>query len=175
MMEVKYRGKRITVEGGPVRLPNGLETTAERVVFPPVVTVLALHDGDVLFVRQYRPALGRYTLELPSGVVADGETPEDAAARELEEETGFKPTSLELLFKGIVSPGYSTEVAHIFLARDTIPGRISPEPYEVIEVVKIPLSEACEKAHKMEIEDLRATAALALYCAKLNKIDFDNY
>ncbi|MEM1615113.1 MAG: NUDIX hydrolase [Pyrobaculum sp.] len=163
-MEARYRGRRVTVEVGEVRLPNGLRMTAERVVFPPVVSVLAVDGGEAVFVKQYRPALGRYTLELPSGVVDEGESPEEAAVRELEEEAGLKARRLRLLFRGFVSPGYSTEYAYIYLAEEVEPGNHKPEPYEVIEVARIPVAEAAAMAARGELEDLRATAALMLYC-----------
>lgn len=164
-MEV-YRGRRFRVEVEDVELPNGKSIRAERVVFPRVVTVLPVVGGHFVFIKQYRPVFKRYTLELPSGVVDPGEEPEEAAGRELEEEAGLRPRGLELLFSGVVSPGYSTEHAFIYAAEAEELGRNNPEPYEVIEVVKIPSSRAYELAVTGGIEDMRATLAVLLYFAK---------
>ena len=67
------------------------------------VTILALtNNNEILFVKQYRPVLEKYTLELPSGHVEPGQTPEQAAQAELLEETGYKAEKLELL--GCINP-----------------------------------------------------------------------
>ncbi len=161
-----FRGRRVKVEVFNHALPNGRLLEGERVVFPPVVSVLPIVEGSVVFIRQYRPVLGFYTLEIPSGVVEKGETPEEAAARELEEEAGLRASALELLFEGVVSPGYSTEYSYIYLAEN--PERVPPrrEEYEVIDVVEIPLSRALEMLKSGQIRDMRAALALSLYHLK---------
>ncbi len=72
----------------------------------------------MVLLKQCRPTLGAYHFEVSSGVVEGGEAPEAAAARELEEEVGLKAAQLDLLFEGVVSPGYSTEYSYVFLAED---------------------------------------------------------
>ncbi len=73
---------------------------------------------------------------------------------------------LELLFEGVVSPGYSTEYSYIYLAEN--PERVPPrrEEYEVIDVVEIPLSRALEMLKSGQIRDMRAALALSLYHLK---------
>ncbi|AET33294.1 NUDIX hydrolase [Pyrobaculum ferrireducens] len=160
---VAYSGRRIVVETYTAKLPNGRDMAVERVVFPNVVSVLPVAGSYVYFIRQYRPALGIYTLEIPSGVVDKGEEPEEAARRELLEEAGLEARALEKLFEGYVSPGYSTEYAYIYLARDPRPSTQRPEEYEVIEVVKMRLEEAREALLGGKIGDMRAALALSLY------------
>lgn len=77
------------------------------------VAVLAAKEGKVLFVRQYRPAVGTETLEIPAGLIEEGERPEEAAARELAEETGLggRFTQLSQFY---LSPGFSNEKLHLF-------------------------------------------------------------
>jgi ADP-ribose pyrophosphatase len=158
-----YEGRRIKVEVFSHILPNGRLIKAERVLFPPVVSVLPVLSGSVVLLKQYRPALEAYHLEVPSGVVEGGEAPEAAAARELEEEAGLKAARLDLLFEGVVSPGYSTEYSYVFLAEE--PERTQPrrEGHEVIDTVEIPLGEALEMLRGGRIRDMRTALALSLY------------
>src|SRR4051812_14077341 len=80
--------------------------------------VVAIDDaGNVLLVRQARPAVGAHLLELPAGLVDPGEAPIDTAGRELEEETGYAAEALEPLVSFYSSPGFSTELLQVFVAR----------------------------------------------------------
>jgi ADP-ribose pyrophosphatase len=144
-------------------LPNGRSIKAERVLFPPVVSVLPVLNGSVVLLKQYRPALGAYHLEVPSGVVDEGEAPVAAAARELEEEAGLKATRLDLLFEGVVSPGYSTEYSYVFLAEEPEKTQPRREEHEVIDTVEIPLEEAFNMLRGGRIRDMRTALALSLY------------
>lgn len=83
--------------------------------------ILALHDGAVVLVEQFRVPLGCNCLELPAGLIGDettGEAPELAAARELEEETGFRPGRIENLGRFYSSPGMVSESFHLMRALD---------------------------------------------------------
>ena len=74
--------------------------------------ILAIHEGHVLLVEQYRVPLGRRSLELPAGLIGDeteGETIEAAATRELEEETGYRPSAIEIVGEFASSPGMVSE------------------------------------------------------------------
>ena len=158
-----YEGRRIRVEVFSHILPNGTSIKAERVLFPPVVSVLPVLNGSVVLLRQYRHALGAYHLEVPSGVVEEGEAPVAAAARELEEEAGLKATRLDLLFEGVVSPGYSTEYSYVFLAEEPEKTQPRREEHEVIDTVEIPLGEAFNMLRGGRIRDMRTVLALSLY------------
>lgn len=83
--------------------------------------ILAVHDGAVILVEQFRVPLGRTCLELPAGLIGDGssdEAPELAAARELEEETGFRAGRIENLGQFYSSPGMVSESFHLMRAHD---------------------------------------------------------
>lgn len=85
--------------------------------------ILAVHEGAVLLVEQYRVPLGRACLELPAGLIGDddsGEAPELAAARELEEETGFRAGRMENLGEFYSSPGMVSEAFHLMRAHDLV-------------------------------------------------------
>ncbi len=158
-----YEGRRVRVEVFSHILPNGRSIEVERVLFPPVVSVLPVLNGSVVLLKQYRPALGAYHLEVPSGVVEEGEAPETAAARELEEEADLKATQLDLLFEGFVSLGYSTEYTYVFLAEEPEKTQPRREGHEVINTVEIPLGETFEMLRGGRIRDMRTALALSLY------------
>lgn len=83
--------------------------------------ILAVHEGAVILVEQYRVPLGRNCIELPAGLIGDdssGEAPELAAARELEEETGFRAGRIESLGEFYSSPGMVSESFHLMRAHD---------------------------------------------------------
>jgi ADP-ribose pyrophosphatase len=87
-----------------------------------VVAIVAFDpDGRLLLTDQYREPVGARVIELPAGLVGDsgdgGEEPERAAARELEEETGYRPSSLEKIGRGPTTAGLSSEVVDFYLAR----------------------------------------------------------
>ena len=93
------------------------------------VAVLALRGREILGVTQYRPAIGQRTWEVPAGLIDAGETPEQAARRELAEETQLTGT-LEFLTQLYSSPGFTDEKIHLFLASDLSPARADPDEDE---------------------------------------------
>lgn len=122
----------------------------ERVVI--IVPVTA--EGEIILIRQYRPVLDNYVLELPAGLVELGETSLEAARRELVEETGYYTDELVHATEGVISTGINTETWDVVLARGVreAPGDVlrlyPPDESEDIEVVKIPidyLHEALER------------------------------
>lgn len=149
-----------------LRYPSGLETTHDVVEHHGGVTLLPIDaEGNVLFVSQYRHAIGRVLLELPAGTLEDGEDPEVCAQRELQEETGFRAVNIERLGGFYSAPGYCTEYLPTFLCTDLSPSKLQGDE-DSIEVVTIPLDKALEMAGAGEIEDAKSLAALLLYLRK---------
>ncbi len=107
------------------------------------VAVLAVRDGRVLMVEQYRPAIRRTTLELPAGLIEPGESPPEAARRELMEEAGYD-AELKELFSFHSSPGFTDERITLFEAARLEPRRRPPDPGETLRVRWVPVEEAIQ-------------------------------
>ena len=133
-----YRGRAIHIRVDSVVKPNGKKTTREVVEHVDCVVVLPVDSkGNVLLVCQYRHAVDKELLELPAGSIDPGETPEQAAIRELREETGYKPGKLDALGGFYSAPGYCTEYLHFFRASQLEVSPLSAEDTDEIEVVAI--------------------------------------
>jgi mutator protein MutT len=121
-----YLGERVIHEGVVVRLvegafldPDGQRMQRDIVRHPGAVGVIALRDDEVVLVRQYRGAVHREMLEIPAGKLdVDGEAPERAAVRELEEEVGLRARSLEMLCQLHCSVGFCDELLTVYLTTD---------------------------------------------------------
>jgi ADP-ribose pyrophosphatase len=112
----------------------------ERVNCDCVVAIVPLtSDGSVMVIRQFRPPINGYVVELPAGLCEPGEPPEDAAHRELREETGYSAGKMQFLTEGPLSSGLSSEMLSVFVATDlTLVGIGTRDETEHIEVLKIP-------------------------------------
>lgn len=159
--EVRYRGKVLNLRVDQVELPNGKHARREVVEYPGAVTILALtEDGDVLFVRQYRYAVGEELLELPAGKLEPGEDPHTCAFRELMEETGFRAREMKLLLSFYTTPGFSTEKMYLYLATELSPGSPDPDPDEFISVIRVPYIRAREMIGEGLIKDSKSIVGL---------------
>jgi len=127
------------------------------------VGIVAVNGSDVILVTQYRRAAGRVLLEIPAGKMEKGETPRQAAIREMAEEIGCSG-KLTPLLKWYLAPGYSTELMHVFVATNL--KKITRGPLdddENIRIKKIKLSAAVRKSLSGEIWDSKTVAALLAY------------
>jgi len=126
-------------------------------------TVPVTSGGEVVLVRQWRQPLEAFTLELPSGGVDADEKPEQAARRELLEETGYRAEGLEHLTSVHTSTGRSTEVCHLFgctAVKDEHGPR--PEPTEFLSVVELPFGEVIGMVSTGGITDAATVLGLLL-------------
>jgi 8-oxo-dGDP phosphatase len=163
-----YTG-RSTVRIEVVRTPDGNEVEREIVGHDDAVAIVPVtDDGEVVLLRQYRQALREHLLEIPAGTLdVDGESPTDAALRELAEETGYTARSLEHLVTFHNSAGWTDERTHVYLARglavDGAPEGFEAEDEEAdMELVHLELATACEAARAGEISDAKTLVGLLL-------------
>ncbi len=160
---VVYRGKKATLRLDTILLEKGNTSVREIVEHPGVVAVVPIDaEGRVVLARQYRLAAEAVLLEVPAGVMDPGETPEEAAQRELAEEIGMRAGRLTPLAGFFVSPGISTEFIHLFLGEDLVPAEAEPDEDEDIVVTRLPLKEAIERISAGEIRDAKTVTGLLL-------------
>jgi len=132
------KGRRIELYNRILNI-NGKRVNTDLVKFgESVVIVPLMTEDEVIFLKQYRSSIDRWIFELPAGRVDEGEDREAAAKRELIEETGYEPSKLEYVGSFYVSPGYSDEYMHLYIASGLKYVGEKPEEDEVIrtEVVK---------------------------------------
>ena len=129
--DVIYQGTVFDLVVDRVELPSGREGLREVARHPGgAVLVPLFEDGTVLLVEQLRYPLGERIVELPAGKLAPGETPSEAAARELEEETGYRAGHLTALLSIYTTPGFCDEELHLFLATGLTPAEGGPRREE---------------------------------------------
>ncbi|HEX7183463.1 MAG TPA: NUDIX hydrolase [Thermoanaerobaculia bacterium] len=156
-----FRGRTVHLDVDRVRLPNDRETDLEVIHHPGAAAVVpVLPGGDVLMIRQYRYVTGGWLLEVPAGKLDPGESPENCARRETEEETGYRPGELRPLGWIWTSPGFLDEKIWLFLATGCQPAEQSMDDDEVLEIERMPLREAIDKAMRGEIHDAKSVCAL---------------
>lgn len=163
-----FKGLIFDVERDRLREENGMEITREIVRHNGGAGCLPLlDDGRVALVKQYRHPARRELLEIPAGKIEAGETPIECAAREIEQETGFRAGRIEKLADFYSTPGFCEERLHVFLATGLVPIKQNLDHDEFIEIVYLPLSEAVAMAERNEIEDSKTIIAL-LMASRLN-------
>jgi ADP-ribose pyrophosphatase len=162
-----YQGRIVQFRVDTVVLPDGSTTIREIIGTPGAVVIVPLTDDrQVRMVRQYRSAIGKFLLELPAGTLEPNESPEQAAPRELAEETGDRAIHWERLGGFYTVPGICNECIHLFLATGLTPGPTNQERDEFIEVVTLPLNETLAMMKTGEICDAKTIIGLLMVAAR---------
>jgi ADP-ribose pyrophosphatase len=162
-----HSGKVLDLDVDEVQEPGDVQGLREVVRQRGSVAALpVLDDGRVVLVRQYRYAVDDLVWELPAGRRDPGETPEEGARRELEEEVGLRPRGLEPLLVFWTTPGFCDEVMHLFRATGLEPVPPRPEADERIESATFTLEQAMAMVARGEIREGKTLVALLLEDAR---------
>lgn len=156
-----HRGAQFELVTETVPLPNGREVDLDLLPHPGASAVVPFLDADhVLLIRQYRHATGGYLMEIPAGKLDPGESPEACAARELEEETGYRAGRVEKLGAIWTSPGFTNEIIHLYAAYELEQTEQRLEADEIIELVPTPLDQVLAELGGPVVDGKTATALL---------------
>ena len=156
-----FKGKVLTLNLEQVPLPNGETADLEIIRHPGASAIVPLkEDGRVVLIRQFRHAAGGYIYEIPAGKLHPGEHPQDCAARELEEEIGYRAKNLEYVTKIFTAPGFTDEVIHIYKGTELIPGQQQLDRDEVLEVIEWPLETAIARIQDQTVQDAKTIVGL---------------
>ena len=161
-----YDGKIINVRVDKVQI-NGRQTIREVVEHGGSAAILPLIGNTIIMEKQYRHAIQKELYEIPAGTLEKGESPEECAARELVEETGYRVGKLEPLGKCYMTPGYCTEMIHFFLATDLKEVNAHEmDEDEQLTIVKMSIDDAVKMILNGEIEDAKTVCAILTYISK---------
>jgi len=125
-----------------------------------VVVIAQPAPDEIVLVRQHRHAIGADTWEVCAGGIDPGETPEQAAIRELREETGLRAHTVRRLWSAYSAPGFCNELLHFFHAGSYDVGEPEPQGEEEIEIATFPLERVREMIERDELRDTKTQVAV---------------
>jgi ADP-ribose pyrophosphatase len=163
-----YEGRIFTVQVETLTLPGGAEMKADVVRHPGSAVIVPVNErGEIVLVRQYRPAIARWAWEVPAGTLKDGEDPEQAAFRECHEEIGLIAARAEKLGAFFPTPGYCDEEMHFYrMTGLRAPGEedeaAQPDEDEDLEPQAFTVETVRSMIASGDIIDLKTVAALVL-------------
>lgn len=162
-----YDGRILNLRVDDIVLPNGRNASREVVEHEPAVVIVAENDrGEVLLIDQYRYAVGSTIIELPAGIVEEQEDLVSAAARELQEETGWKPLNMQQIADVYSSPGFSNERLILFYATGLTANKLPADDDEFIVARFVSREDVLSLVQHGEIVDGKTLLGLYwwLYC-----------
>ena len=158
--ETLYEGKVFNVSRATVE-HDELSYTRELVSHEGSAVVLPVHsDGRITLVRQYRLPARDFLFEVPAGTVDEGESPEECAFREIEEETGYAAAKIEKISEFFVSPGFLNEKMHLFFGFELTKTAQNLDDDEVLNVLTMAQKDAFELLDDGKIIDAKTIIAL---------------
>ena len=163
---VVHDGRVVHLSVDTVRFPDGSVGKLELVRHRGAAAVLPVlgraddQDPDVVLLRQYRYAAGGVIYEVPAGIIEPGESWEECARRELEEEAGLRAGRLESLTTIHTTPGFTNEEIHLYAAFDLSQGVARTDEDEFLQAERMPLSSALELARSGEMTDAKSLVTL---------------
>lgn len=166
-----HRGRLLSVEVLSWTDEHGRSITREVVRHPGAVVVVPQLGLDrVVLLKNYRIAIDEHLWELPAGTLEPNESPLDAAVRELEEETGYRPGRIEPMGEFFTSPGFCDELIHLFATQElTFVGQ-RLEPHEQIEAHDFGWSEVLAMIDDGRIKDAKTIAGLWMFDRRRHEV-----
>src|SRR5215210_4744346 len=168
LMETPY----FSLRSDRLRLPDsGIKDPYYVIERPDAAIIFPLTaDGEIVLVSQYRPPLEMTELGLPAGLVEEGESPEEAARRELSEETSYTGGEWESLGSVASSPSLKDNWAYLFLARGVeVTTAPDPDNHELMKVIRVPVEELLGLVHSGKIVSSSGVAAIMLALERLRQ------
>ncbi|HOK55166.1 MAG TPA: NUDIX hydrolase [Armatimonadota bacterium] len=158
-----YDGRIVSLRIDTVRLPDGRHARREVVEHKGAVAIVPLLDSSkVVMVKQFRQPTGQVIIEIPAGTLDKPEEVDECAKRELIEEIGYSAGKLTKMFSTYLSPGYSDEMMHTFLAEDLTPAKSETDEDEFLEVITVELEDAVDMILTGEIKDAKTVCGLLM-------------
>ena len=162
-----YDGKIITVKKERVLLPNGENAIREFVHHKSAVAILPVVNNEVLLVKQFRTGAKDFVIEIPAGLIEEGEDPTETAIRELQEEVGYIPNTINFIGKYFLSPGFCDEVIYLYYTDDVEESKLPLDEDEFIEIIKLPIENIQDFINdKSNILDMKTILSLTYYLNK---------
>ncbi|MCR4840371.1 MAG: NUDIX hydrolase [Lachnospiraceae bacterium] len=165
--ELVYDGTIVNVYKDKMKNADGSVSDWDFIEHPGAAATVAVDgDGKIILVRQLRPALGRYTIELPAGGKNPEEDFETCALRELEEETGMRAGKSELLCDIYTTVALMNERIPIYLATDLVPTHQHLDENELLNVERHDLDELVQMIFEGKLQDSKTICGILAYKAK---------
>lgn len=141
--KIAYKGKRVVVEELHYKNPrtNDVLYREHVLAWHAAIIIPITNDNNFIMIKEPRTPIGKTVLAFPAGIIENGETEEEGAIRELEEETGYKARKIKKLRQVYPAMGYSNEKVVIFLAKDLIKTQRHLDEKEDIEIIEVPKEE----------------------------------
>ncbi|MBE7465728.1 MAG: NUDIX hydrolase [Planctomycetes bacterium] len=156
-----HRARVFTLDTETWRGPDGRTFERQTIVHPGAVAIVPFdEDGRILMIRQFRPAVERFLLEIPAGTREAGESPLLCAKRELAEETGFAAESWRKLGAVYTAPGFCNEKILLYKAWDLYPKHAEQDEDEHITPVALTPAQVKQAVRKGKICDAKTLSAL---------------
>lgn len=169
--ELAYKGSIIDYYVDTIQLPDGRQAKWDHISHNGAAAVIAVTDENkILLVRQYRNSIDRQTLEIPAGGVQNiNEPTKYCAARELEEETGYKANELEFLIKIKTAIAFTNENIDIYIAKGLKKTQQNLDPDEFIAIEEFDLDTLLKMIFSGELQDSKTVSAILAYHYKLQQ------
>lgn len=155
-----FKGNIVSLRVDTVEGPNGI-TTREIIEHVPAVSILPFKAPDTIYlIKQFRKPTEQILIEVPAGCMDKNESPLKAAARELQEETGFKAKTITPICESYMAPGFCNEYMYLFIATDLTKDKTNFDQDEYIELVEYSIQEALTLIEKKEIIDAKTILSI---------------